>query len=149
MPYDRYVVDTCALISYFSEIFEVPSTISTESIEIIDNAFYAKTVKLIFPATVFIEIFNKWFTNAEIAEKIKIEIYHRIKNCENMEIQPFEKEVLENFILITGIEKKYNFDNHDKQILAAAMMLNCPLITSDECITRYNKRKRVIPEVYN
>jgi predicted nucleic acid-binding protein len=149
MHYDKYVVDTCALISYFSDIFNEPSKISPASLKIIDDAFYVKEIKLIFPATVFIEIFKKWFVTEEAAEKIKTEIYYRIKSQENMEIQPFDKEILENFILITDIEKKYNFDNHDKQILAAAMTMDCPLISSDHRIKRYNKRKNVIPEFFD
>lgn len=145
MTYDRYVVDTSALISYFPELFKEEPSISKKSLDIINNGFYIKEVKLIFPSTVFIELFNKWFTSDENAEKIKIEIYYRIKSQENMEIQPFDKELLENFILITDIEKNHNFDNHDKQILAAAIALQCPLITSDMSLKRYNRLKNVIP----
>ncbi len=146
MAHDRFVVDTSALISYFPEIFndEAP-TISQKSIDILDKGFYSKDVLLIFPVTVFIEIFKKWFTTDERAEKIKVEVFYRIKSEENMEIQPFDREILENFILITDIEKNHNFDNHDKQILAAAMAMQCPLITSDQRLIRYNRKKNVIP----
>ncbi|MBU2929274.1 PIN domain-containing protein [Winogradskyella psychrotolerans] len=143
-----YVVDTCALISYFSKILIGSNiSISKESIEIIDSAFYSTEINLIFPSTVFIELFKKWFRTEEDAERIKTEIYLRIFERENMEIQPFDKEVLENFIKIKDIEPKYNFDNHDKQILAAAMTMECALITSDTKIIRYNKRKNVIPYI--
>jgi predicted nucleic acid-binding protein len=148
MPRDRFVIDTCALISYFSEIFDNQQpSISEDSLSIMDRGFNLKDCILIFPVTVFIEIFKKWFVNDEIAEKIKVEVYQRIKDSENMEIQPFDKEILENFILITDIEKDYNFDNHDKQIFAAAMAMNCPLITSDKRIFRYNKRKGLVPRI--
>ena len=65
-----------------------------------------------------------------------------------MEIQPLDKEILENFALITDIESNHNFDNHDKQVLAAAMTMQCPLITSDRPLIRYNQRKKVIPAIY-
>ncbi len=35
----RYTVDTTALISYFSDIFEVKNKMSEKAIEIINNAF--------------------------------------------------------------------------------------------------------------
>ena len=145
-----YVVDTCALISYFHNVLTGSDiSVSDESLEIIDTAFNSLEVKLIFPSTVFIELFKKWFKTEEDAERIKAEIYLRIRDRENMEIQPFDREALENFIKITDIESKHNFDNHDKQILAAAMSMECPLISSDQRLIRYNKRKNVIPAIYN
>ncbi|GEQ86423.1 hypothetical protein ULMS_19310 [Patiriisocius marinistellae] len=144
-----YVVDTCALISYFNTSFIGSQvSISQESLDIIDLAFHSNDVKLIFPATVFIEIFKKWFTTLEEIERIKAEVYNVIAEKENMEIQPFDLEILENFLDIIDIEKKHKFDNHDKQILASAMTMQCPLITSDQRIDRYNKRKKVIPNVF-
>ncbi len=148
---DLYVVDTCALISYFNEIIGngASISISQESIDLIDKAFYSKEIKLIFPSTVFIEIFKKWYRTDEDAARITSEVYHNIKNRENMEIQPFDKEILENFISINNIESKHNFDNHDKQILAAAITMQCPLITSDQRIIRYNERNNVIPATHS
>lgn len=146
---DRYVVDTCALISYFKGIFEEDSSISEKSIGIIDSAFYSHEIILIIPSTVFIEIYKKWFGNSEMKAKIISEIYLRIKSKENMQIQPIDKEILENFSLITNIETAYNFDNHDKQILAAAMTMQCPLITSDKRLIRYNEKQHVIPQIFS
>ncbi len=145
-----YVVDTCALISYFHNVLTGSDiSLSKESLEIIDTAFNSLEIKLIFPATVFIELFKKWFKTEEDAARIYAEIYSRIRNRENMEIQPFDREVLENFVSITDIEAKYNFDNHDKQILAAAISMECALISSDQRLIRYNKRKKVIPAILN
>ncbi|MCR1024288.1 PIN domain-containing protein [Cellulophaga baltica] len=145
-----YVVDTCALISYFQPYLKGSDiSISEESLSIIDKAFYTDEVNLIFPATVFIEIFKKWFKTEEDAARIRVEIFNRILERENMEIQPFEKEVFENFLRIVDIEPKHNFDNHDKQILAAAMTMECPLITSDTRLIRYNKKNNVIPAIFN
>ncbi|MEM9886511.1 MAG: PIN domain-containing protein [Bacteroidota bacterium] len=145
---EKYVVDTTALISYFDEIFGGSPQISEEALDIIDKAFNdTSSAILIFPSIIFIEVFKKFFVTEEAAEKIKIEVFYRIINSPNMEVKPFEREVLEAFISIKDIEPKYNFENHDKQVLASAMMLNCPLITSDKRIIRYNKRKNVVPKV--
>ena len=56
-----YVVDTCAMISYFKDVLKqgATSSISQESLEIIDTAFNSNEVKLIFPAVTFIELFDK------------------------------------------------------------------------------------------
>jgi hypothetical protein len=50
-------------------------------------------------------------------------------------------------IQIVDIQKDKKFDNHDKQVLATAMMYNCPLITSDVRIKIYNDAKGVIPGI--
>lgn len=142
-----YVVDTCALISYFENVFEQESSISDESIKIIDRAFHGMETKLIFPSTVFVELCLKWFKTEEMAKKVEIEVFRRIQGRGNMEIQPFDTVVLQSFIRIRNIERNHNFDNHDKQILAAAMAMNCPLISSDKRIRRYNIRNAVIPRV--
>jgi predicted SnoaL-like aldol condensation-catalyzing enzyme len=148
---ERFVIDTTSLISYFSEVFERGSQISEKALRLIEKGFSGDGVILIIPSIVFIEIYKKWFVNEEMANKIRYEVYERIKHCPSIEIKPIEAEVLENFIKITGIEVGHNFDNHDKQILASAMMLQCPLITSDGPITRYatKTRKGIIPHVIN
>lgn len=144
-----YVVDTCAMISYFKDVLKqgATSSISQESLEIIDTAFNSNEVKLIFPAVTFIELFDKWFNTPEDSSRIYSEVYLRIYNRENMEIQPFDLEILENFIQITDIEPNHNFDNHDKQVLASAMTMECSLISSDGPLKRYNSRKKVIPAI--
>ncbi|MCA1966899.1 MAG: PIN domain-containing protein [Flavobacterium sp.] len=145
----KYVVDTNALISYFSDIFEgCDISVSKESLEIIDQAINNNNeIKLIIPSCVFLEIFIKWFKNEEIANKIISEIYYRIKQKENIEIQPLDKEILENYILIKDIEEEYKFDGHDKQVFASAMTMQCPLISSDLNLIRYNQRKKLVPSI--
>lgn len=142
-----YVIDTCALISYFGNIFNEGSSISKESLKIIDNAFKLENNNLIFPSAVFVEIFKKFCNSEENKQRIKYEIYQRIKNQDNMEIQPLDYEVMENFIKIVDIESDFRFDNQDKQVYAAAMTMNCPLITSDTRLKRYNERKGFVPEI--
>jgi hypothetical protein len=145
---ERYTVDTTAVISYFINEFEGASpAISNEALEIFNRAFVDTSIILYFPSIIFIEIFSKWFKNEEAALKIKSNVYIPIFSQENFAIESFDKEVLENFIRITDIEVGWNFDNHDKQVLATAMKFQTPLITSDQRIIRYNRRKNVIPKI--
>ncbi|MFE3868003.1 PIN domain-containing protein [Flavobacterium sp. LS2P90] len=149
MASEIYVIDTNAIISYFADIFVGSDiSISGTSLEIIDSAFKNNNeIKLIIPACVFIEIFIKWFKNEEVASKIISEVYLRIKEKDNMEIQPLDREILENYIKIKDIELDHNFDGHDKQVFASAMTMECKLITSDRRLIRYNKRKNMIPGI--
>ncbi len=141
-----YVVDTTSLISYFNNIFGGPAKISRDALKVIETAFKRDSdIKLSIPSIVFVEIFDKWFDNEEIAAAIRIEIMILIAERPNIEIKPIEKEVLENFIKIN--DDFIKFDNHDKIILASSMMLQWPLITSDSRIIRYNNKYRVIPDI--
>lgn len=141
-----YVVDTTSLISYFNNIFGGPAKISRDALKIIETAFKRDSdIKLSIPSIVFVEIFDKWFINEEIAAAIRIEIMTLIAERPNIEIKPVEKEVLENFIKIN--DDFIKFDNHDKIILASSMMLQWPLITSDSKIIRYNNKYKVIPDI--
>lgn len=141
----RYVVDTTSIISYFKDVFKVSSKISSKAIDIIENAFNDENIILFIPSIVFVEIFSKWFKDEEFASKIRYNVYEKLRIQENISIEPFDKEVLENFIKITDFKSRYNFDNHDKQILATAMKYNSALITSDKCLIKYNRYHRVIP----
>ena len=144
----KYTVDTTAVISYFKDVFDgAKPQISDSSLNIIDSAFRDASIILYFPSIIFVEIFSKWFRDEEFACKIRSNVYTPIISQENFAIEPLDKEVLENFIKITDIESGWNFDNHDKQILATAMKFQTPLITSDERIARYNKRKKVVPSI--
>jgi len=141
-----YVVDTTSLISYFNNIFGGPAKISRDALKIIETAFKRDSdIKLSIPSIVFVEIFDKWFSNEEIAAAIRIEIMSVIAERPNIEIKPVEKEVLENFIKIN--DDFIKFDNHDKIILASSMMLQWPLITSDSNIIRYNNKYKIIPNI--
>jgi PIN domain nuclease of toxin-antitoxin system len=141
-----YVVDTTSLISYFNNIFGGPAKISRDALKIIETAFKRDSdIKLSIPSIVFVEIFDKWFSNEEIATAIRIEIMTLIAERPNIEIKPVEKEVLENFIKIN--DDFIKFDNHDKIILASSMMLQWPRITSDSKLIRYNNKYKVIPDI--
>lgn len=143
----KYVIDTTALMSYFSSTFEIQNKMSKQALDIISKAFNNNNVILLIPSIVFVEIFSKQFTNEERSEKIRYEVYEKIKNCNNISIEPIDQEILESFIKITDIEKKYCFDNHDKLIYSTAMKYNVPLLTSDFRLKKYNKKKKMIPQI--
>lgn len=145
---NTYVIDTTSLISYFNEIFAVNCAISEASIDIIRKGFNGEN-KLIIPSIIFVEIFCKWFITPEMTERIRKEVFLNIKDREKIHICPIEFEVLQNVAIITGIKSKIKFDNHDKQVLATAMMYDSPLITSDTKITKFVKKYKIIPEVLN
>lgn len=141
----KLVIDTTTIISYFSEVFGKDPQVSKKSISIFESAFYDTSLKIAIPSICIIEIYMKFFKNEEIAQKIKYEVLNKIFSQENISIIALEKEVLENMIKIVGVRKDKKFDNHDKQVLATAMMYNCPLITSDERMIIYNNDRHVIP----
>lgn len=143
----RYTIDTTALMSYFNNIFDIECKISKDAINIIYEAFEENKHILQIPSIVFIEIFSKQFTSPEKASQIRYVVYEKIKSCENISIEAIDQEILECFIQITDIEVNHNFDNHDKIIFATAMKYQAPLITSDLRLIRYNRRKKLIPEI--
>ena len=131
-----FVIDTNAIISYFSNIFFVRSTIKRRTLNIIKKAFQQySSVRISIPSVCFIEIHDKFCINEEDLERIKHEVLVPIINCPNIEIRECNIEILKIFISIDdNIE---NIENHDKIIMSTAIELNAPLITSDEKITRY------------
>ena len=120
---------------------------SQHALDIISQAFNNDSIILLIPSIVFVEIFSKQFTNVERSEKIRYEVYEKIKSCDNISIEAIDKEVLEAFLKITDIEKKYSFDNHDKLIYSTSIKYNVPLLTSDLRLKRYNKKKKMIPQI--
>lgn len=143
----RYVViDTTALISYFDWVFEKPSQISDSAIKLIARAFQSESdVVLSIPSIVLVEIFDKWVHDDEFRAKFVSEVLGQILQYPNIEIKTIDKEVLQNFIKLD--DEVVNLENHDKLILASAMMLGWALITSDEKISKYVRKHHVIPEV--
>lgn len=145
----RYIIDTTALMSYFANIFEIESKVSKEALTIIDEAFENNKHILLIPSIVFIEIFSKQFISPERASKIRYAVYEKIKASKNISIESIDREVLECFIQITDVEANHNFDNHDKIIFATAIKYQASLITSDLRLIRYNKKKKLIPNIIN
>lgn len=145
----RYIVDTCALISYFPDCFPSAGSnkLSVDVKSILDAAFNKEDILLIFPSIVFVEIFEKWCCEEEDQARIKFNIFKYIQSFENMSIMPIDFEILENILKIKHIEKNHNFDGHDKIVLSTAMVMGNTLISSDQRLQRYNTRNKVIPNV--
>lgn len=142
-----YVIDTNALIFYFSEVFEQNSLLS-EKIEIIMRRAIDDLdpyTKLFIPSIVFIEIFSKWLLTEEFARKFYYEVFNKLKLSENVFFIEIDVEVIRFMTKIEG--NLENHDIHDKLILATAIKLNAPLITSDSEINKYIINTKSIPLV--
>lgn len=140
------VMDTTALISYFSTIFKQQSQISEDAIKLIQHAFRSDSdVLLSIPSIVFVEIFDKWVVDDEFRAMFVSEVLELISQCPNIEIKSIDEEVLQMFISLS--DSIVNLENHDKIILASAMTLQWPLITSDSKIVKYAKKYKVIPAI--
>ncbi|NES20345.1 MAG: hypothetical protein F6K41_15780 [Symploca sp. SIO3E6] len=148
----RFVIDTMALISYFSLLFNEPSKISSRGLLYIDKVFQSDSNYLMtIPSIVFVEIFDKWFrgftpTDEEFRAKFISEVFKPIKSCPNIEIRELDIEVLEQFLHLD--DPYINLENRDKIVLASAVVLESPLITSDGKIKEYvEKYKNIIPAI--
>lgn len=142
-----FVIDTVTVISYFKSFFKRPNKISLSSINIIREAFnYESQYRITIPSIVFVEIFEKWLIDEEMLTKFRREVFTPIIEAENFEIRSLDIEVLENFAKIN--DDKIKLENHDKIVLATAMTLNRPLITSDRKIRKFVKKYKVIPSIY-
>lgn len=143
----RYVIDTNSIISYFDAVFKQPKVLSSKAQGLIEQALCnsSSIVRLSIPSIVFVEIYEKWFINEEFAQKFLYEVYTMIEQSPNIEIKPIEREVLENLHQIGG--NLSHHDIHDKLIVASAMMLNCPIITTDSEIMKYVEENDAIPSV--
>jgi len=139
-----YVTDTDSIISYFNKVFAVPQKLSRKARLIIQQALstYPSDIKLSIPSIVFVEIFDNFFLEEEIAAKLRYEVFELIKASPNIEVKPIEQEVLENMLNI-GDELR-SHDIHDKIVLASAIMLDCPLITTDEKLITYIRKHKVV-----
>ena len=141
------VIDTCAVISYYPKVFQEESTISKGSLELISAALGHSDVRIIIPTIVFVELFQLYFKREEMSRLIYYEVYLPFRDSPHFELRGFDQDGLNAFITIDDIEPDQKFDNHDKQVLSAAISMNCPLMTSDTKIKRYNDRKSVIPAI--
>ncbi len=84
---------------------------------------------------VFVEIYEKWLTSEEQCQQFYYEIFRGITDLQNIEIKTIDKELMETVLEINGTLQ--NHDMHDKIVLASAIMLNCPLITTDTKLIAY------------
>lgn len=150
-----YVIDTNAVISFFEEVFKfsdsydgVPSLSNRVKSTINEAIFSVETdIRLSIPTVVFIEIYEKWLSSAEFCRRFYYEVFTPIRLSKNIEIRPMGREVLENLMQIGGTLTSH--DLHDRLIVASAMALEAPLITTDAEIVRYIQNNRIVPSAYN
>lgn len=138
----KYILDTCAIISYFKDIFNDDKDISKEirneiSTALSPSRYFQSPVKLIIPAMAFIEIRDKWCCRDEEREKIRHEVFLTFSDCENVNICPFEENIMREALSLNKYD--CSFDNHDKYFIATALVYESPLITSDEKIKKFQK----------
>jgi hypothetical protein len=145
MP-ELFVTDTNSIISYFNDVFEEVPILSNKATHVIAQAFNdSSDIRLSIPSVVFIEIFEGWFQTEEFARRFHYEVALTIDQAPNVEIRPLDREVLEKLLEIGGSLE--NHDIHDKLILASAIALQCPLISTDTSIIKYVAETGAIPHV--
>lgn len=148
-----YVIDTNALISFFDSTFQHADNykgsleLSKYVKTIISEAIFSKStaVRLSIPTVVFIEIYEKWLRSEEFCRMFYYEVFLPLKQSENIEIRPMDREVLDNLLNIGS--PLGDHDLHDRLVLASAMALEASLITIDPKIIEYVRRNRVVKKI--
>lgn len=151
---ELYVIDTCAVISFFDDVFVHASgyagspRLSNRATGIIDEAVNSgwTQIRLSVPSVVFIEIYEKWLRTEEFCRRFFYDVFEPLRKSANVEIRPTDREVLEKLLCIGG--KLADHDLHDRLVLASAMALGAPLITTDAAVTAYVNENTVIPGVF-
>ena len=150
-----YVADTNSIISFFSNVFkDAPNyrsspQLSQKANRIIEQAVSSNIseIRLTIPSIVFVEIYEKWLRTEEFSRKFYYNVFIPLRESNNIEIRSNDRETLESLIKIDGLLKHH--DLHDKLILAAAMVLQATLITTENKIISYVQQQRVIPQILN
>jgi hypothetical protein len=142
-----FVTDTNSIISYFNDVFEEVPILSKKATNVIHQAFKDSDsdIRLSIPSVVFIEIFEGWFQTEEFARRFHYEVALTIEQASNVEIRGLDREVLEKLLEIGGSLASH--DINDKLILASAIALQCPLISTDTSIIKYVAETGAIPDV--
>lgn len=128
----RFVLDTVGFINYFNEFFNEANRLSPKSREILNSCFDNLNYnKLIIPSVVFIEIYTKFLKTEEQLLKFYYTIFIILKDNQDVEIKPLEREVIS---IYNRIDRMNILEFHDKIIYASAVQLECPLISNDSKI---------------
>ncbi len=152
----RYVIDTNGIITFYDEVFiKSPlhgrsGSMSTNTRTVIQEAInpFEGGVLLSVPSIVFIEIYEKWLRSEEFFREFYFDVFIQLKESPNVEIRSLDQEVLENLLTVDGCLAQH--DLHDKIVVASAITLECPIITSDHKIIEFvGNGERKIPKVLN
>ena len=148
---ELYVIDTCALIAFFDDVFkhavgyDGSPALSNQVTKIIAEAINSggTHIRLSIPSVVFIEIYEKWLITEEFCRMFFFEVFNPLRQSPNVEIRSTDREVLERLLSIGSPLEGH--DLHDRLILASAIALESPLITTDEDVTEYIIKSGVVP----
>ena len=107
-------------------------------------------VIMIVPSVVFIEIFDKWFLGSTYADeefraKLLAEVIYPIQSATNIEMREIDDEVVEEFLSL--YDKDTKLEQHDRLILASAIVLDACLITSDRELISFQKKYSQPPSI--
>lgn len=135
----RYVIDTHAVIWYFSKQFDQANCNSNKINCIIDEILNDPftTKRLVVPSIVFVEIFDKFCLTADDSRRIFFDCFMPLDDCDNVEIREIDKEVVDSVLAIQG--KLASHEINDKLIVAIGLILDGVLITKDPVIQNFAK----------
>ncbi len=142
-----FVIDTNSLISYFPNVFRRNNLLSKKALLLLDQIFFYREFKLSIPSVVFVEIYEKWLISEEQCRRFYYEVFRAITDLQNIEIKTIDQELMETVMDINGLLQEH--DLHDKIILASAILLQCPLITTDGDIITFVENSHIIPRIIN
>jgi predicted nucleic acid-binding protein len=141
-----FVVDTNAIISHYGDVLDRDACVTSTALGYIKRAFLpGSDIRLSVPSFVFVEMVCTLGKSQEARAKLRYEVFEPIRNCPNIEIRPLEKDTLHQMMKIA--DPTINLENHDKIMLASAMVLDCPLITSDAKILQFNRKHKAVSQI--
>jgi PIN domain nuclease of toxin-antitoxin system len=136
----RYVIDTHAVIWYFSELFNQSNCNSNKVNRIIDEIIKDPftTKRLVVPSIIFVEIFDNFCHTAIDSRRIYFDCFVPLDDCDNVEIREIDKEVVDSLLGIQG--ELASHEINDKLIVATGLVLDRVVITKDPVIQRFAKQ---------
>lgn len=134
-------LDTNAVISYYSNIFEEEPTISGATLSLIEEGLVSRStdIVLIVPSTVFVELFERWLDTEEFRSKVYYEVYLPLRQRDNVAILPVSFDCLYRLLEVEANLSKH--DLHDKLVVAAAIEMSAELVTSDQRIISFARMR--------
>ena len=133
----RYVLDTHAVIWHFPKAFEQESCNSEKVDRIIRETLLddSSPYRLVVPAIVFLEIFDKFSRTRENSSRVYYECFVPLMECDRIELRELDFEILEAVSQVSGVLDSHEIN--DKIIVATARVLNSPILTKDPKIHEY------------